>query len=310
MLLQVFLLASGIFLLLRGADWLIDGSVMTARALRVSNILIGLTVVACGTSAPELFVSSIAAFQQKADISIGNIIGSQIANIALVLGVAALIKQINISKVVLSVKFPILIGSAALLTILIWDLVLTRIDGYILITSFIVFMVYSIYHGTHIHKPKHEVIEANEPQLKDGLLIICGLAGITFGAHLLINSSIFLAKAIGISELVISITIVALGTSLPELATSIVALLKKEEDIGFANIIGSNIFNVLLIIGLAAIISPLAVSPIVKHIDIWIVNGFTLLLLLLCLNKYSLSRLKGAILLSSYSFYIAYLFIR
>ncbi|MFC1596228.1 calcium/sodium antiporter [Candidatus Margulisiibacteriota bacterium] len=307
-IIQLILFIVGIVLLLKGADWLIDGSVLTARALKVSNLLIGLTVVAFGTSAPEMFVSIMAGIQQKPDISAGNIMGSCIANIALVLGVASLIKPISVSKTLTYIKTPILISSAILLTILAFDLTLSRLDGIILLTAFAAFMWFSVFYEKQ--SPAESPEKKDAPLIKDILLIVIGLAGITAGAQLLINSAAFIARTAGISELVIGITMVAVGTSLPEMAASLAATFKKEEDISIANVVGSNIFNVLLVLGLVAVFSPLAINPQVLSSDIWIMNGFTLLLFLFFLHKGVLSRSKGVIMLSGYIIYICYLFIR
>ncbi|MFC1478305.1 calcium/sodium antiporter [Candidatus Margulisiibacteriota bacterium] len=308
LLLQIFLFAIGVTLLIKGADWLIEGSVLTARVLKVSNLLIGLTVVAFGTSAPEMFVSLIAAIQQKPDISVGNIMGSCTANIALVLGCAALLRPINASKTITFVKMPMLLGSALLLTLVSWDLQLSRFDGLLLLLAFAGFMWFSIFHEKQTQSYNDEPKSA--PLIKDIALIIIGLAGIIIGAQILINSATFLARTFGVSELVIGISIVAIGTSLPEMATSLVAVWKQEEDIGIANIVGSNIFNILLILGFVGLISPIVINPQVMKTDIWIMNGFTILLFVFCIHKGSLDKIKGLVFLAGYIAYIWYLFIR
>ncbi|MFH1428943.1 MAG: calcium/sodium antiporter [Candidatus Margulisiibacteriota bacterium] len=307
-LLETILFAIGVTLLIKGADWLIQGSVLTARVLRISNLLIGLTVVAFGTSAPEMFVSIMAAIQQKPDISIGNIMGSCTANIALVLGCAALLKPVTASKTITFIKMPMLLGSALLITLVSWDLSLSRFDGILLLLAFAGFMWFSIFHEKQTQpvndKPK------SAPIIKDILLIIIGLAGIIIGAQILINSATVLARTFGVSELVIGISMVAIGTSLPEMATSLVAVWKNEEDIGIANIVGSNIFNILLILGVVGLFSPILINPRIMTTDIWIMNGFTILLFLFCLHRGFLNRTKGLILLAGYIAYIWYLFIR
>ena len=308
-LLQLLLFIIGLFVLIKSADLLIEHSVLTAGALKISSLLIGITVVAFGTSAPELFVSTVAALQQKPDISVGNIIGSCIANITLVIGATALLKPIDISPSIAKVKTPWFLAVLFIISILMFDLQLSRSDGLILLTCFVIFILASVIKDTRTEQDNIEQRAGPSSLLKNILLIIAGLGGLVIGAELFIRSSSAIAKILGISELIIGITVVALGTSLPELVTSVVASYKNEHDISLANVIGSNIFNILLVLGVVATITPLAINKQVIQTEIWILYVISFFMWFLFLFSKKIQRLQGILLLSIYFLYLGYLFI-
>lgn len=268
MIIHTILFLIGILLLYVGADRLVSGASKIASRFGIPSLVIGLTLVAFGTSAPELVVSLTAAVNNINDIALGNIIGSNIANIALILGIAASIKPLAIHIRYISSEIPIMIATAILLLILSINGLLGRIDGLLMFACLVVFFIYSY------RAEKKEGLKQTEEEQKEFIVpddrrrstatlflyIIVGLIGLTLGAQFLVNSSIELAKIFGVSEKVIGLTVVAIGTSLPELATSIVAAIKGETDISVANIVGSNIFNILGILGITAIINPVIIA--------------------------------------------------
>lgn len=309
----------GFFLLIKSADVLVDGSAGLAKKFNIPKVIIGLTLVAFGTSAPEGTVSVIAAISGSADISLGNVIGSNIANIALVLGSAAMIRKITVRRVTVTKEIPLTILAVLALIIMGYDQffqshddvtfnTLGIGDGLILLSFFVVFLYY-IFGDLKSTQAQEEEIEKKEKQNYRetywylGLMILGGLAGIMVGGKLIVDQAVVIASAFGVSEALIGLTIVALGTSLPELATAIVAALKNEDDIAVGSIMGSNIFNVFLVIGVTALIKPLNFDPMLL-LDSFFALFITLLFYIFLMKEKSLNRFYGSILLF---FYVAYL---
>jgi cation:H+ antiporter len=309
------MLVAGLAALYFGADWLVRGAARLARAFGVSALVIGLTVVALGTSAPELVVSTLAAVRNQPGVAVGNVIGSNIVNVALILGLSAVIAPLRVKPGIVFREMPIMIGAAAALVALGVDGSISRIDAGLLLLGFAGFMFYVLRAGGREAQPELErefaEFESKEigngaPNLvTDGLLVLAGLAALVGGAELLVRAAVAFARAAGVSELTIGLTIVAVGTSLPELATSTVAAFRKEADIAVGNIVGSNIFNVLAILGIAPLIRPIAVDASLYNRDMWMMLGLSLLLPLVARAGYRIGRVKGAVLIASYVGYIA-----
>lgn len=261
MLTYLYLIA-GLALLIVGGDYLVKGGVAIAKRFKVPSLIIGMTIVAFGTSSPEFIVSLQSALQGHPEISIGNVVGSNIANIGLILGVTALILPMSVNRTSVKIDVPFLILCSLLFFTLAQDNLISRGEGLIFITLLILFTLLSIYKG----KKENAVEEpANEETKKEKelnmtsalIMIVASCAALTFGANLLIDSAVSIAKSFGVSERIISVTLVAFGTSVPELATSIMAAVRKENDIAIGNVVGSNIFNILFVIGASALITPI-----------------------------------------------------
>ena len=261
MLTYLYLIA-GLALLIVGGDYLVKGGVAIAKRFKVPSLIIGMTIVAFGTSSPEFIVSLQSALQGHPEISIGNVVGSNIANIGLILGITALILPMSVNRTSVKIDVPFLILCSLLFFTLAQDNLISRGEGLIFITLLILFTLLSIYKG----KKENAVEEpANEETKKEKelnmtsalIMIVASCAALTFGANLLIDSAVSIAKSFGVSERIISVTLVAFGTSVPELATSIMAAVRKENDIAIGNVVGSNIFNILFVIGTSALITPI-----------------------------------------------------
>lgn len=308
-MMEVFFFIFGLILLYLGGESLVKSAVSLSAKLRISILVVGLTIVSFATSAPELFVSLQAAFEGKPNIAFGNVIGSNIANIALVLGITAMIFRVNISKQTLHFNYPImLLSSIALAVVLYFTNALSTIIGFVFITTLLLFLAYLVKQT----KLDRETNSHQEEETKPSLLNSCGgiLLGIVllkFGADWLVEGTIYIAKSLNISDRIIAVSVVAIGTSIPELATSIVAALKKEENLAVGNLIGSNIFNVLAVLGITAAIKPLTVNdPQIISFDIpWMLGiSFVLGIVIYLQSKYVISRKEGAFLLLLYLVYI------
>ena len=297
-----FLLALGLFLLFVGGDWLVSGSVAVARRLKVSPLLIGLTLVGFGTSTPELVTSFIATYKGSAGISVGNVVGSNIANILLVLGVAAFLNPVQVKgkffrrdAVFLILSTLILIGAMAFG-------VIGRLLGLLMVGGLIFYVVYSY----KTEKEKSDDQEKPAPLLTSLLRTIMGILLTLLGAKLLVDNSVELARAWGISEAIIGLTVVAVGTSLPELATSIMSAIKKHNDVAFGNVIGSNIYNSLFILGMTALLMPVKI-PSNMGFDMGVMITATVLMIGIAFGCKKYSRATGALFLILYALYIAHL---
>lgn len=307
----------GFILLIKGADWFVDGASNISRLLRVSPIVIGLTIVAFGTSAPEATVSIIAAISDSADVSLGNVIGSNIFNTTLVVGAAAFLYPLSVKNTTIRKEIPFTLLSSILLLTLISDQLhglktnlLTRSDGIVLLLFLVIFMSYIF---ELAHKGRNESTTENIPNdIKWGkslLLTLIGLAGIILGGQMVVNNGTEIALMLGMSETLVGLTIIAIGTSLPELVTSITAALKKESDIAFGNIVGSNIFNILFVLGASAFIAPLPVNDKI-FADIWIMLILTVLLFIFSRTNYKIGKMEGLFLTFVYVLYLIYVIFR
>ena len=294
-------------LLYYGGDFLVSGSVRFARYLKVSSFVIGATVLAFGTSAPELAVAILAALDNAPELAMGNIIGSNIANIGLVLGLTCLIAPIAISPSRLKREYPPFLLSALLILFLAWNLKIHRLEG-ILMVGFLAIYIWRSFN----YKEDLNIQPEEEVRLFSGkgpafliLLIMIGLIGLIVGAKLLVSGGVSIARNLGIGEWFIGITVVAIGTSLPEIVSSIMAARRGHGEMAIGNIFGSNIFNILMVLGITSIIHPLNITEPI-HPDLIIATGFTCLLFILTLRgKHSLGKISGAILLVTYFLYIA-----
>jgi cation:H+ antiporter len=316
---SILLIAAGLVLLALGGELLVRGAVGLAARLGVSPLLAGLTIVAFGTSSPELATSVQAALDEAPGIALGNVIGSNIANILLILGLSALARPIVVNPASFRRDSLALGGSALLAGGAVLLGVIGRVAGFVLVAAlgFYLWWAYrseSARHDAEAERHEHEAAERPVPPdtapVVLGGMIIAGLAAAIFGARWLVEGAIALAGAAGVSQSVIGLTVVAIGTSLPELMTSLVAALRKHGDVALGNVVGSNISNLCGILGLAALIHPIAVPAEIARIDLWVMLGVTALLLLQLRSGWRLSRIEGAVLLALYTGYTALLALR
>jgi len=313
MIIQLIILFLGLALLIKGADWLVNGASGLAKKYNVSDLAIGLTVVAFGTSAPELVVNSFAAYQGHQDIVFGNIIGSNIFNIFVILGVTGVIAPLVVHSSTVWKEIPFSLIAIILFYLMANDLfyaethIMSRFDGIILVIIFLFFLFYE-YKNLKTDTLELDVHYKPLSNPKIWGLIIVGLAGLVAGGKLVLDNAVQIATTLGVSEKVIGLTIVAAGTSLPELATSVVAVLKKNSDIAVGNIIGSNIFNIFFILGVSSLIRPLEFNP-VFNFDLYFLTFGTLIIFLAMFTgkKKKLDRWEAAILLLLYIGYTFYL---
>ena len=308
-------LIAGLVLLIWGADRFVHGAAATARNLGVAPLLIGLTVVAFATSAPEVLIAIVAASRGETVLAVGNAIGSNIVNIGLVLGIVAIIRPIEMTSATLRREMPALLAVSLLTVSLFLDSYLSRVDGFVLMTGLVIVMVWLVRLGVRssASDPMTAEYEAEIPRdlsMRAALLwLIIGLIALLFGAKFMVGAAIEIAQALGVTELVIGITLVALATSLPELAVSLVSALKGEYGLALGNIVGSNTFNSLAVIGIAAIIEPTALPPSVLSLHIFVLVAFTLVLFAMTYDydgKGHISRLEGSALLIAFLAYDAY----
>ncbi|MDO4436286.1 MAG: calcium/sodium antiporter [Cardiobacteriaceae bacterium] len=311
MLLAFFSVAIGLALLVWSADRFIDGAAATAKYFGMSPLLIGMVIVGFGTSAPEMVVSVMSAVNGNAGIALGNAYGSNITNIALILGVTALISPIMVQPKVLKIEMPILLGVTALAIIQLWDGHLSFFDGIVLLISLIAYMTWTVLNDLKSSNPENQGETPEALPLNKALFwLVVGLVLLVLSSRLLVWGAVEIAKGLGVSDLIIGLTVVAVGTSLPELASSIAAARKGEHDIAVGNIVGSNLFNTLAVVGLAASISPMQVEPSILSRDVLAMTVLTVLLFAFCWGKGGagiITRGKGAVLLASYIGYTLYL---
>jgi len=309
--LNSLLFVIGLLALYLGGEGLVKGSSRLARKLGISPIVIGLTIVAAGTSSPELVVSLTAAFRGASDLAIGNIVGSNISNIGLILGISALIYPITVKMKLLKAEVPIMILLSLILYLTAINLIIGTYEGIILIVSLLAFVIYGCFNAVRetstVKREFEDFLGTSHSTMKNLLFIIFGIIGLIIGARLVVNAAIVIANKIGISELVIGISAVAIGTSLPELSTSIVAAIRKEPDILVGNIIGSNIFNIG-ILGLVAIIHPVNVDPSLLKFELPVMLLFTVATLPIMKTGFQVSRVEGISLLAFYLLFIVLLF--
>lgn len=317
---MIVLLVAGIFLLVKGADLFVDGACALSERLRIPAYLVGLTVVAFGTSLPEAAVSITAAIDGSNEIAVGNVIGSNMFNTLMVLGASALFMPIAVKKNLLKRDFPFCLGITALLVVLLvvsdkgavslnGPVSLTRLDGVILLALFAAFMTYSIINGKKENISETASADAF-PIWKCVLYIAFGIAGVVAGGTLTVNGAKMMALALGMSETVVGLTVVAIGTSLPELVTSMVAAKKKQNDIAVGNVIGSNIFNILFILGISSAISPITPKDAFVMLDALILTGIMAFTFLLSLIGKKINRPMGVVMILIYAAYTAFLLVR
>lgn len=304
------LLIVGFVLLIKGADWFVDGSSSVAKSLRVPTLIIGMTIVAMGTSAPELAVSTAASLKGSNEIAISNVIGSNIFNLMVVCGACALFKPLSVKMSTLKVEFPISILAAGLLIVMgFLGMAIGRMEGIILIILFIGFLAWMVISAKKARDEATEEEMEVLPIWKCILFIVVGIIAIVWGGDLVVDAASNIAASFGLSQTLIGLTIVAFGTSLPELVTSLVAARKGDVDMALGNVIGSNIFNILLIIGVAATVSPMAML-MESIIDGMILIVMSIIVLLFAWRKQSIDRAEGIAMLVMYAAYIVYICLR
>lgn len=312
MLLQIFLLTLGFALLIKGADWLVNGSASLAKKHNISDLAIGLTIVAFGTSMPELVVNTFAAYQSHGDIVFGNVIGSNNFNLFVILGITGLITPLVVQSSTVWKEIPLSLAAVILLFFLTNSFfsgneMLSRTDGVMLLVCFGAFLFY-VYRQLKNEKPRQDAAQAEWSNQKIWLFIAVGLTFLVFGGRLVVINAVKIAETLGISEKVIGLTIIAAGTSLPELATSVVAALKKNNDIAVGNIIGSNIFNIFFILGVSSLIRPVEYN-IKFNFDLYLIAIGTILLFLAMFSgkKKKLDRWEAGIMILIFIGYTFYL---
>ena len=321
MVTALLLFPVGLAILIKAADLLVDGSVAIAEKFGISPLIIGLTVVAMGTSAPEVAASIAAAIKGTGDIAIGNVYGSNIANLALVGGICAMIRPISVKLTMLRREMPAMLIVALILLPVLYNLQLARPESLLLLALFVLIIFSSVYFGLkdtkasplQVSQIKEQIQETKThpkgPSYMSGIFVVIGLIGLALGAKITVDSASFIGAKIGLSEAVIGLTIVAIGTSLPELMTSIIAATKGHDDLSIGNLVGSNIFNTLLVVGAAGSIKPFAVNPRLIGIDYWIMITVIAVFMLIAMIFKKISRKAGALLFASYVSYMVYIFI-
>ncbi len=319
MLGNIFAIVAGLFLLIWGADRFVHGAASVARNLGVAPLLIGLTIVAFATSAPEIVVSVIAALRGEADLAVGNAIGSNTANIGLVLGGIAMIRPIELTSATLRREMPALLAVSLLTVTLFLDTYLSRVDGLVLLIGLVIVMVWLTRLGlrTSATDPMLADYEAEIPKDVSTRVavawLLVGLVMLLIGAEFVVDAAIEIARALGVTEIVIGVTLVALGTSIPELAVSLVSAIKGEYGLAIGNVVGSNIFNLLAVIGVAATIQPSALAPSVLSLHIFVMAAFTLVLFAMTYEydgKGRINRAEGAALFAAFLAYVSYVIVQ
>lgn len=303
MLINIVLLVMGLVVVLKGADWLTDGAVNIASRFGVSQMVIGLTIVAMGTSMPELCVSMVSALKGTPDLAVGNVVGSNTLNTLLIVGCSALVAPIMVKRSSVRRDIPFAVLASLLMLIFCLDGGIDRLDAALLFILFAVFMFVTVKYG------KNEGTEAKTtaaPLGKATLLLVVGLVCLILGSNLFVDNASFIASTLGVSDAVIGLTIVAGGTSLPELATSMVSAKKGNSDIAIGNVIGSNVFNILMIIGVTGLVKPMHIKGITS-LDLIVMLTSMLLLWFFCRTTYKVKRWEGAVLAISYIAYLAWL---
>lgn len=298
----------GFILLIKGADFFVEGSASVAKILKVPSLIIGLTIVSMGTSAPEAAVSITAGLSGSNDIAVSNVIGSNIFNILVVVGLCAIFKPVTVDKDIIIRDIPICFGSTLIMLLLAIGGTLGLVDGIILLLLFIAFMALMVYTGIKAKDEEDETIKILSP-IRSSLYIIGGLLAVIFGGDLVVDNAVLIAKSFNLSEAFIGLTIVSIGTSLPELVTSVVATKKGQTGIAMGNAIGSCIFNILFILGMASVISPLSFG-LDTVIDMAIAVVVCILAFLFCFRDKLITRTQGLIFIIAYVAYMVYICLR
>ena len=306
---QVLFLVIGFVLLVKGADWFVEGAASIADKFGIPQLVIGLTIVAMGTSAPEAAVSISAAFKGSAEITIGNVLGSNILNILIILGLTSVIRSVFVQRTTIFYEIPMMIFITVLLVVMgLHNHVVGRLEGVLLMGCMVIYMLYLLRlakRGTIENEELDEYAE-KAPMGKLLFLVVVGVGAIVWGSDIAVDAATAIARIFGMSERFIGLTIVALGTSLPELVTSVTAAMKGNSDIAVGNIVGSNLFNIMFVVGITAIITPVVYAP-AFWIDSIVCVGAAVLLWLCVFRRQTLNRLHGIIMLACYGGYFAYL---
>ncbi|APG26857.1 hypothetical protein A7E78_02780 [Syntrophotalea acetylenivorans] len=306
-----FFFLLGLAILYVGAETMVNSSSRLAASYGIRPLIIGMTVVAFGTSMPEMMVSLLASFKGSTDIAAGNIVGSNVANIGLILGFTALIAPLLVPRSLLRREVPFMIGASLLLFVLVLDGYLGFYDGALLFALLLVFLGYCLRTARKMGDDAGQgsSMMASRSRPRDLFLVLIGIAGLGIGAEMMVRSAVILARAFGISELVIGISVVAIGTSLPELAASGLSALKGHADLSIGNVLGSNIFNILFVLGICPMIRPMAVDPSLLQLQLPVMLVFSIGLIPLLGHRYKICRWKGLLLLGGYLAFIIGLFL-
>ena len=315
MLEAIAFLIIGLGFLVWSADKLVYGAAALARNFGISPLVIGMTILAMGSSAPEMMVSATAALDGKTDTAVGNVLGSNIANIALILGITALIKPLSISSAVIRRELPLMIGVTLLAGALLWDNHLGFYEGVLLFVLFGAFLFAMLQISRSEKKNGDAFLDEQESEIPEGvsnpkatMWVVIGLIILPLAADMLVDNAVIIAKFFGMSDLVIGLTIIAVGTSLPELAASLAGVMKGEDDMAVGNIIGSNVFNILAVMGIPGILNPSILSEFAMGRDFWVMLGLSLLLVVMALGKSrSVNRIEGGVLIVTFVAYQSYL---
>ena len=316
MLETIVLLCIGLVLLVWSADRLVFGAAALAKNLGVTPLVIGMTILAMGSSAPEMMVSATASLAGKTDTAVGNVLGSNIANIALILGLTALIKPLSISSAIIRRELPLMLAVTLIAGFLLWDNHLGFMEGVLLVVLFVIFLLAMLKISRQAQQAGDPLTDEQESEIPEGVSnraatvwIIVGLVLLPYAASMLVDSAVTIAKFFGMSDLIIGLTIIAIGTSLPELAASIASIFKGEDDMAVGNIIGSNVFNILAVMGIPGLLNPSVISPLAMGRDFYVMLGVSILLLCMALGKRRrINRIEGGALVSCFIAYQFYLF--
>ncbi|OZS45977.1 calcium/sodium antiporter [Photobacterium sanguinicancri] len=316
MLEAIVLLCIGLTLLVWSADRLVFGAAALAKNFGVAPLIIGMTILAMGSSAPEMMVSATAALAGKTDTAVGNVLGSNIANIALIIGLTAIIKPLSISSGIIRRELPLMLGVTLVAGALLWDSHLGFHEGVLLVILFVLFL-FAMFKISQKAKVEGDALaDEQESEIPDGVSniaagvwIVIGLVLLLYSSDMVVESAVTIAKYYGMSDLVIGLTIIAIGTSLPELAASIASIFKGEDDMAVGNIIGSNVFNILAVMGIPGLLNPSVLSPLAMGRDFYVMLAVSVLLMLMALGKRRrINRIEGGILLCCFIAYQGYLF--
>lgn len=307
-LLNLVLLILGFFLLVKGADLFVDGSSSVAKIFKIPSVIIGLTIVSIGTSLPEAAVSITSSLQGSYDLSIANVIGSNIFNLLMVVGFSAIICPFAIDKMIMKRDFPICIGITGVMAVMLIDKILSRIEAGILFVIFVLYLVLLVVSALKNRQQAEEEVKTMSVP-KSLLFILLGGAGIILGGTFTVDSAKFFAAKFGMSEMLIGLTVVAVGTSLPELVTSIVAAKKGESEIALGNVVGSCIFNIMFILGMSGLVHPLfcGVEALIDTVILIVIN---VLMYIICITGKKVNRPEGVICIAAYVLYVAYTIVR
>lgn len=314
MLVQLLIFSAGLGVLYFGAEWLVRGAASLALRYGIRRIVVGITVVALGTSMPEFVINFFAALAEEDSLALGNIVGSNICNIALILGTSSLVLPMAVRPSTLRKEYPIMMGVMVLFYLVALDGLISKVDGMILVLGLVLFMIYLVIDGKrHARKVADGDIDPAEtpgvlvPVWKKVAFLVGGIVFLAVGARMMVYSAVNIAEALGVEPVVVGLTIVAIGTSLPELAASLVSAVKQEADMSIGNVLGSNLLNVLFVVGLVALIRPLQVDAQSLSVHFPVMLGFSALLLPVAWTSYRISRFEGGVLLSIFTGYIVYL---